>query len=86
MDRREDLQRQLRKAEQLLALSARAIRRQKLMIRWLEFDGHHDITETARLVRHRFLKTHATYVNRHRKLLIDLIHSNLTEEGRSPPR
>jgi hypothetical protein len=43
MDRREELQSQLRKAEQLLALSAKAIRRQEMMIRWLEFDGYLDI-------------------------------------------
>jgi hypothetical protein len=73
---REQLERDLQQAEKLLTLSTRTIRRQELMIRWLEFDGHSEVAETAKRVRQAFLKSHATFVARRYKLVIDLVRSN----------
>ena len=84
MDLREGLRRQLHTVEELLALSAETIRHQDLRIRCLEFGGHLDVAETARRLRQRFVKTHALYVVRRYKLLIELARSN-KEEGRNPP-
>src|SRR5690242_19760706 len=88
MRRREELLIQLQQAEKQLALSAKAIRGQDMMIRWLEFDGHLDIAETARRVRQAFVKAHAAHVARHYQLLIDLVCLNATvdQEGHPPPR
>jgi hypothetical protein len=76
MERRQELQRELHEIEQLLALSAKRIRRQELMIRWLEFDGHFEIAETAKRVLQAFVKHHAMQIARRYKLLIDLASSN----------
>jgi hypothetical protein len=84
MDVREELLRQLHTVEELLALSAETIRRQDSRIRCLEFGGHFDVAETARRLRQRFVQTHALYVVRRYKLLIQLARSN-KEEGRNPP-
>ena len=85
MRRTEELQLQLQQAEKQLTLSAKAIRRQELMIRWLEFDGHLDIAETARRVHQAFVKTHSAHVARRYHLLIDLVCSNLVEQEGNPP-
>jgi hypothetical protein len=78
------LRSQLHTVEELLALSAETIRRQDLRIRCLEFGGHLDVAETARRLRQRFVKTHAIYVVRRYKLVIELASLN-KGEGRSPP-
>ena len=81
------MQIQLQKAEKLLTLSAQCIRRQELMIRWLEFDGHLDIAETARRLHQAFVKTHSAHVARRYQLLIDLVCLNAMEqEGNPAPR
>jgi hypothetical protein len=80
MRRREELLIQLQQAEKQLTLSAKAIRGQDMMIRWLEFDGHLDIAETARRVRQAFVKAHSAHVARHYQLLIDLVCLNATEQ------
>jgi hypothetical protein len=77
---REQLERDLQQAEKLLALSTRSIRRQELMIRWLVFDGHLEVAETAKRLRQAYLKKHATYVARRYKLVIDLVRSYSHED------
>jgi hypothetical protein len=85
MRRREELLMQLQQAEKHLSLSAQRIRRQDLMIRWLESDGHLDTAETARRLRYAFVKAHSERVARRYKLLIELVCSNLLEQKRNPP-
>jgi len=82
MARREELQMKLQEADKLLALSARAIRRQELMIRWLEFERHAEVAETAKRVHRAFMKADAAQVARQHKILIDLVCSQSRGRGR----
>jgi hypothetical protein len=85
MRRREELLFQLQEAEKLLTLSAQRIRRQELMIRWLEFDGHLEIAETGRRVCQAFVKARSAHVSRRYQLLMDLVCLNAMEQEGNPP-
>jgi hypothetical protein len=78
---REQVKCQLHQTEKELTLSAERIRRQDLMIRRLELDGHLAIAATAKRLRKAFLKSHASYVARRYKLMIDLVRSYIHHDG-----